>query len=820
MLSQELRPNTWSEVAGQKENIRILRAVIKNPTEAPKSLIFQGEFGSGKCVEENTRVMTSLGYIPIKDIVPSSEAHFDSEGFMDISDRNIVVRGGYKASHLYFGGLKDTIKVSTRSIDIEGTPNHRVKVLTDNGIEWVYLRDIREGDNICVDITQRKEEFAFDYKTEDIPYFKANDSEFEKGYFLGAILGDGNVEIGTNRSIFMGTLEDCTAFSDRLENFDDPSMIKVVISQCKDPDKDLYYLNFTSPKLHKWLENHGMCGDSHDRTIPEWFFRTNKGFLSGVLSGLYDTDGSVGGIDFQVISEGLAKGFKDILLLFGITSFMTSKRTSDKAYVGGVNKKNHHAYRVQVYGKDNFVEAAKVFKLRESYKMVPIMEYAAYEADHNTTHNNRDNIPRTAYVEKKIEELYNTIKSQFVGDRPVKGTGWKAWYNSHKEFSIFGNTNQKNTTKLSWYNAKKALPNGEDSFHSELDDILDEYKFEPVRKVEESRSVVYDLTVPESHTFMANGVVNHNTTSARILAKELNNIKDPNFDLLSSPFYYEFDSTVVGNVEEIRNLRDMFAMSYGEYWRVIVFDEVHAVSTAAQTALLKILEEAEGRNIFILCTTHIHKVLPTIRSRSLELKFECVPEDEIIKNLTRVSEERGIALSDEVKLLIADRSGGHMRNAHMLLDKYNLLGEEDFKDSIKSSITLYCDFLIAAYKGDKDAVLKTINELLNIPKDDLQSDFNTVMTESMRGYCGFEIRHMDIKRLVDIYKQDFALIVNFYMSPWIKNAFLDMPYFQATFLSMYQKIRDAMDKRQAVSSQATAPAQGFVASRNSVYGKR
>lgn len=287
------------------------------------------------------------------------------------------------------------------------------------------------------------------------------------------------------------------------------------------------------------------------------------------------------------------------------------------------------------------------------------------------------------------------------------------------------------------------------------------------------------------------------TTSARILARELNKsfdsrITDPNFDILGSPFYYEFDSTVVGNVDEIRKLRDTFTINYGEYWRIIVFDEVHAVSNAAQTALLKILEEAEGRNIFIMCTTHIHKVLPTIRSRSLELVFECVPEEEIMANLDRVSKERGIDLSDEMKLLIADRSAGHMRNAHMLLDKYNLLGEQDFKDSIKSSVTLYCDFLIAVHKNNGAGILENINNLLNIPKDDLQADFNTVLVESMRGYCGFEIRHPDIKRMVDEWGRDFKFVVDCYMDSWMKNMFLDMPYFQACMLNLFMILRQRL----------------------------
>ena len=294
------------------------------------------------------------------------------------------------------------------------------------------------------------------------------------------------------------------------------------------------------------------------------------------------------------------------------------------------------------------------------------------------------------------------------------------------------------------------------------------------------------------------------TTLSRILARELNGIKDRDFDLLTSRFYYEYDSTVIGNVETIRNLRDQFLVSYGDYYRVIVFDECHMVSGAAQNALLKVLEEAQGRVFFILCTTEPNKLLPTIRSRSLELEFTTVPKEEIVKNLTTVSEQRDITLPDDIKLIIADRSAGHMRNAHMLLDKYILLGEEDFKDSVRSSITMYCKYLVACYMNDKDNVLKYINELMNIPKDDLQSDWNTVITESMRGYTGFEVRHPDVKTLINVYKSDFNIVVNCFFSAWIKNAFVDMCYFQATFLNMYLLISQTIQGKKSTESAKTA----------------
>ena len=36
MLSQELRPFTLDEMAGQEENKKIVKAILKNPEQAPK----------------------------------------------------------------------------------------------------------------------------------------------------------------------------------------------------------------------------------------------------------------------------------------------------------------------------------------------------------------------------------------------------------------------------------------------------------------------------------------------------------------------------------------------------------------------------------------------------------------------------------------------------------------------------------------------------------------------------------------------------------------------------------------------------------------
>ena len=185
------------------------------------------------------------------------------------------------------------------------------------------------------------------------------------------------------------------------------------------------------------------------------------------------------------------------------------------------------------------------------------------------------------------------------------------------------------------------------------------------------------------------------TTCARILARALNcpnqvngepcgDCPVCNSDLDVSPFYEEYDSAVIGNVEAIRGLRDTFYFNSDTGYRVVVLDECHLISKTAQAALLKVFEETKGRIFFLLCTTDAQMLLPTIRSRSLELRFNLIPDIYLKENLRSIAEKENIQIDDETLDLIVSRAEGHARNAQMLLDRYQLLGDV-FKESVKNS---------------------------------------------------------------------------------------------------------------------------------------
>jgi DNA polymerase III gamma/tau subunit len=775
MLSQELRPKTLDDMAGQEEAKRLIKAIIKNPENAPKVLLFCGSFGTGKCVTGDTRVHTSDGYKRIDELVQNPE--YDEEGFMDISPQNIKVVGS-TATHYYYGGKRKVVEISSPSFKIRGTYNHRVRVYGANGgLHWKKLRDITTDDFVAIPL---KHDMLFDNKSKTYEFMKEDISERDKGYFLGTLFFN---------ILSYGYVNDYY--------FDGIVIASTNVEYLSKGLKEDYY---------SIVDNKGICIKTSlsryikdfftDVAIPEFVFSSNREFICGFLSVVCEYYRKGFEFKFGNFTESVARDLQQLFYLLGIVTQVGAVSGSlyDLKIADSVSR--HKAF------ESLFSDLGVVSGILECYKdykcsklKIPNDEYTRYIADKMyqfiKENHNLGELPLSHYMNIMDSDF------RFITNKRTKSISIDSYYRLVGVAKLIGVDVLKDRV-VKGYNR-----------------LLEDYRFVRVSSKKElyNEYDVYDLTVEGTATFTANGLINHNTTASRIVGRELNNIKDENYDLLNSPFYYEFDSTVVGNVEEIKKLRDIFTVSFGDYWRIVVLDETHTVSSQAQAAMLKMFEETKGKTIYILATTDPQKLLPTIRSRALEINFNDVPVEAIVDNLTKVSEERNLNLSEEIKLLIADRSGGHMRNAHMLLDKYILLGEEDFKDSIKSSVTLFCDYLIATYKNDKDAVLSNINDLLSIPKDNLQSDWSIVMTESLRSFCGFDCRHKDIKRLVDTYGSDFNIIAQCYMSTWVKNMFVDIPYTQATLLNMYKVVQGALEKKRSQSGV------GSVQSVASKYGR-
>lgn len=179
------------------------------------------------------------------------------------------------------------------------------------------------------------------------------------------------------------------------------------------------------------------------------------------------------------------------------------------------------------------------------------------------------------------------------------------------------------------------------------------------------------------------------TTTARLLAKSLNchnrkegqsepcgkcssclEIKTGNsLDLI------EIDAASHRGIDDIRELREGIRFSPNkEKYKVFVIDECHQLTKEAVNALLKTLEEPPSHAVFILATTEIHKMIPTIISRCQRFDFRKLKLSEIVQRLETLSKKEKAKIEKPALELIAQNSGGAVRDAESLLDQVLTFG--------------------------------------------------------------------------------------------------------------------------------------------------
>jgi DNA polymerase-3 subunit gamma/tau len=132
----------------------------------------------------------------------------------------------------------------------------------------------------------------------------------------------------------------------------------------------------------------------------------------------------------------------------------------------------------------------------------------------------------------------------------------------------------------------------------------------------------------------------------------------------------EIDAASNTGVDNVRVIIDEVTYSpvEGKY-KVYIIDEVHMLSTGAFNALLKTLEEPPSYVIFILATTEVHKLPPTILSRCQRYDFRRLSVETIVARLEVLMAEEGLAVEEKALRYIAKSADGAMRDAISLLDQ-------------------------------------------------------------------------------------------------------------------------------------------------------
>lgn len=302
-----------------------------------------------------------------------------------------------------------------------------------------------------------------------------------------------------------------------------------------------------------------------------------------------------------------------------------------------------------------------------------------------------------------------------------------------------------------------------------------EYDYIRVKEVRRTAiKSLYDLMVPEGKRFVANGVVVHNTTLARVFAKAVNCEKQAGdacgvcgscrSDLATSGNYVEYDSSIVGNVATLRQLQETFSYAPVKGYRCVVFDESQAISRQAQASLLKVTEEAPEGIFFLSCTTDPDSLLPALRSRHLELELSTAPAAMILQRIERLEELEGVRLTDEMRQTILERSCGHFRLCDTNFELAKILGAE-YGSAYESARVLYARFFGYALSKDLEGAETESREMLRIPLAYLRMDLETFfcdLTGAVVGRGGPEY----LGNLSTRIGNKIFSLAKFYLSPW------------------------------------------------------
>lgn len=204
-----------------------------------------------------------------------------------------------------------------------------------------------------------------------------------------------------------------------------------------------------------------------------------------------------------------------------------------------------------------------------------------------------------------------------------------------------------------------------------------------------TNAIAYDQIAP---AYLFNGSRGTGKTStARIFAKSLNCLDSDkltiascgqcqscrSIELSNSLDVTELDAASHNGVDDARELSRTVNLApvLGRY-RIVILDECHQLTTQSQNALLKCIEEPPNHVVFILCTTEIHKVLPTIASRCQRFEFRTLSTQIIATHLRQIARAEDITITDSALQAIARLSEGGMRDALQLLAQAGLLDGE------------------------------------------------------------------------------------------------------------------------------------------------
>jgi replication factor C small subunit len=184
------------------------------------------------------------------------------------------------------------------------------------------------------------------------------------------------------------------------------------------------------------------------------------------------------------------------------------------------------------------------------------------------------------------------------------------------------------------------------------------------------------------------------TTTALCIARQILGDQYNNYTLELNAS----DERGIGMVREKVKKFSRFAGMTDVPFKIIILDEADEMTSDAQTALRRIIEDTAKYCRFILIANNISKIIEPIQSRCATFKFTAIPEEDLINHLEGIAKKEKVKTDKKGLKSIFEYSEGDLRHAINLMQATASLGEIS-EEHVKASAGL-------TKTSDVDAVLK------------------------------------------------------------------------------------------------------------------
>lgn len=456
----------------------------------------------GYCIEENQMVSTLHGEKPIKDVDVGEEI-YTQDGVSVVSDK-------------YYTGMKPTIKINTKYSSIVCTKNHRIFTAQS----WKEAGVISEGDCIAVRVGNSSL-LSYDIK---------------KLMLIGYLLGDGILNNKNNVTFVNRDLDVIHNFCDIVQEFDNCDT-SITNRTSRVNHLDLYYANVkhiqhrkVKTSVAEYLCDIGLKYEdgggklAKDKEIPAFVFNLNTECILALLGAYTDTDCCIKNngrkmVTYKTASKKLCDGLVELLRLVGFISTVYYDNSSE-AYA--ISVLNAPEFLLHIYDYS--------FKTRKAYELQDL-----------TNCRNHDSFLSRYFIKDLVVDYGNVSFKKIY-----KETGINL-YQKQKYISISSvkKIDQKYPGMIPQYLLNQNI------------------KWVPVTSVNDyGECNVYDITVPEGHNFICQGMVVHNCVYQEQIIEFLH--KFCGFTMGEADIVRRHFSKKTGTEDDIPIIKDGGHLSYGK----------------------------------------------------------------------------------------------------------------------------------------------------------------------------------------------------------------------------------------------------------------